>query len=175
MSSEEVDKLDAGSWFSEEFAGEVVPRLEPFVEWAKGKIKIYFDVKDADIDYLVDLVEKYDFQDDCFFWFGNRGSARAFRKAAPGFELKINAAVPRAVEWAHEEFNATIIECPVMALTPEFIRACRDRNMRIMVREVDPDEEAYRKTIEAGADLINLDHPQLFMDVQSRVLSEADE
>ena len=29
---EEVDKLDAGSWFDAKFAGEPVPRLEPYLD-----------------------------------------------------------------------------------------------------------------------------------------------
>ena len=53
MTSEEVDALDAGTWFSEEFAGERVPRLESLLDFCRGKIKLYFDVKDADLEYLV--------------------------------------------------------------------------------------------------------------------------
>jgi len=175
MTSEEVDALDAGSWFSEDFAGEVVPRLDPFLAWAKGKIKIYFDVKDADLRHLVDLVEKHDLREECFFWFGDHSVAKTFREIAPTLELKINAAIPRAVEWADKEFDATIIECSVRSLTPEFVEVCRSRGMRIMVREGDPDEDAFRKTIASGADLINLDHPELFIEVQSRVLNESQE
>ena len=35
-----IDSLDAGSWFSSNFSGEKVPRLEPFLRVFKGKIKV---------------------------------------------------------------------------------------------------------------------------------------
>lgn len=174
MTSDEVDRLDAGGWFSEEFEGEAVPRVDEFVAWAKGKIKIYFDVKVADLAYLVELVERHDLQDECFFWFGNRYWAREFHELAPHLDLKINAGTAEAVKRAKSEFGATIIECPVESLDEEFIRTCRDLGIRIMVREGEPDIEAFRKTVEAGADLINLDHPELFLQVQSEVLGQSD-
>ncbi len=174
LTSAEIDRLDAGSWFSEAFAGDRVPRLEEFVAWADGKIKIYFDVKDADLAVLVDLVERYDFQEDCFFWFGNRFLAREFRRLAPDLPLKINAGTPEAAARAKEDFDATIVECPVESLDEAFIRACRERGLRIMVREGEGDVEAFRKTVEAGADLINLDHPALFLQVQAEVLGRSE-
>ena len=45
MHSTQIDRLDAGSWFSENFEGERVPRLETYLNEFKGKIKIYFDRK----------------------------------------------------------------------------------------------------------------------------------
>ncbi|MDN3719068.1 glycerophosphodiester phosphodiesterase family protein [Roseibium salinum] len=36
MTSDEIDTLDAGSWFSPEFAGERVPRLNTFLDACRG-------------------------------------------------------------------------------------------------------------------------------------------
>ncbi len=66
--SQELDGLDAGGWFSPEFAGERVPRLEPFLRWIKGKASVYLDVKNADPRRLADLVRAAGLEDDCFFW-----------------------------------------------------------------------------------------------------------
>ncbi len=52
MNAEDVDKLDAGSWFSEQFKGEPVPRLKEYLEWIKGKAKVYLDVKAGDMRQL---------------------------------------------------------------------------------------------------------------------------
>lgn len=42
---EAIRKLDAGSWFAEEFAGEPVPTLEEFLALVKGKILVNLEIK----------------------------------------------------------------------------------------------------------------------------------
>ncbi|MBU9711291.1 glycerophosphodiester phosphodiesterase [Evansella tamaricis] len=67
---EELRKLDAGSWFSEEFAGEKVPTLEEVFQLIKGKKKLYLELKQAGIMYpglekkVYDLMDKYDMFSD---------------------------------------------------------------------------------------------------------------
>jgi glycerophosphoryl diester phosphodiesterase len=173
LTSDQVDALDAGSWFSSEFAGERIPRLEQLLDLCRGKIKLYFDVKDADLQYLVDLVRNRALEDECFFWFGNKTMALRFREIAQDLELKVNASTPEAVREAKRELAATLIECGEDDLTPDFIATCRELDLRIMVREGEPDVDAFRRTIEAGADLINLDHPELFLKVRAETAQRA--
>jgi glycerophosphoryl diester phosphodiesterase len=174
LTSGQVDALDAGIWFSEEFAGERVPRLEALLDLCRGRIKLYFDVKDADLEYLVGLVRDRGLESECFFWFGNKTMALRFRELTPDLELKVNVSTPAEAREAKRELGATLIECNVRNLTPEFIQTCRDLELRIMVREGQPDEEAFRRTVEAGADLINLDHPELFLRVQTEIRGETE-
>lgn len=171
MTSEEVDALDAGSWFSSDFKNENVPRLREYVEWAKGRIKIYFDVKDADLQYLVDLVEEFDLEDECFFWFGNRNTAREFRALAPSLPLKINARSPEDVRDALAEYNMQIVETGIRNLTDEFMATCRELGLRVMVRDGRNDPDMFRETVQKGVDLINLDFPQEFLEAQQPLLS----
>ncbi len=172
LASAQVDALDAGSWFSADFKGERIPRLEELLDFCKDKIKLYFDVKDADIAYLIKLVHDRGLEGQCFFWFGNKTQALQFRELSNDLELKVNAGTPEDVKRAKEELGATLIECGVDALTPEFIQTCRDLNLRIMTRVEKPDEAAFRRTVEAEADLINLDHPEIFLRVQREVLGQ---
>lgn len=174
LTSDQVDALDAGTWFSSDYAGERVPRLEQLLDFCKGRIKLYFDVKDADLEYLANLVRERNLEDESFFWFGSDTMARRFREVAPDLALKINANSPEGVQAAKRDFDANIIECGVNSLTPEFIQTCRDLGMRIMVREGRPDEAAYRRTIEAGADLINLDHPAVFIQVRDEMAAKSE-
>ena len=45
LTLEEVRKLDVGSWFSEEFAGEPVPTLAEAIDATKGKIRLNIEMK----------------------------------------------------------------------------------------------------------------------------------
>jgi len=47
MNLEELKELDAGSWFSEEFAGERIPTLSEVLAWAKGNVPINIEIKNG--------------------------------------------------------------------------------------------------------------------------------
>ena len=62
----ELEGLDVGSWFGPDFAGERIPRFADMLDWAKGRMALWGDLKhgfaDADDDRLetvaVDLIER---------------------------------------------------------------------------------------------------------------------
>lgn len=166
MDAAAIDALDAGSWFSPEFAGERVPRLREYLEWIKGKAKVYFDVKGGDMEKLVALVHETGFEKDCFFWFGDNILLKEFRSYGKDLQLKINAYKPRAVEHAVKYYNASIVEMPLASLTEEFIEICREHNVLMMVYEKIDTEEVYRQILASDADMVNLDKPELFVKVR---------
>lgn len=166
LTSEEVDRLDAGSWFDPRFEGERVPRLDEFLRWAKGKIKVYLDVKDADLNALIGLIRETEFEDDCFFWFGNPSMAREFHRLAPDLPLKINAGTPELARKAKEEFNAAIIETGLENITPELRDVCRELDIRVMVNVIGDGGEEYREAVRLGVDMANLDRGNAFRRIE---------
>lgn len=166
LTSEQIDALDAGSWFDPKFANERIPRLEAFLKWARKKTKVFFDVKSADLDALVKMVRRLGFEKDCFFWFGEDKNAAAFRAMAPDLALKINACKPEEVDRAKKEFNAQIVECGLGNVTPEFREACQRNGVKIMILQVDNNPEAFRQIAESGVDLVNLNHPDVFLKIE---------
>ncbi len=68
---DEVQKLDAGSFFSEDFKGEKIPTLEEVIQFAKeNNIKLNIELKPTGYEQdfeksVVDLVKKYEFEDYC--------------------------------------------------------------------------------------------------------------
>ncbi|MBX7168537.1 MAG: glycerophosphodiester phosphodiesterase family protein [Pirellulales bacterium] len=166
LSSAEIDRLDAGSWFDPKFANERVPRLEPYLRWIKGRAKVYFDVKDCDLQALIDLVYTVGLERDCFFWFGANKAARRFRELDQQLALKVNAATPEEVERAVTELQAGIIETGLARLTPEMLDACHRRGAKLMVLFTEKDRAGFRRIIEGGADMVNLDHGDVFLEVQ---------
>lgn len=166
LPSSVVDTLDAGSWFGPEFAGEPVPRLELFLQRLKGRIKVYFDVKDADVAELIALVRKLGLEDDGFFWFDKDEPAREFRRLAPDLKLKVNATSVAEVEAAARDLQADIIEVRLRHATPELLHACRDLGLKVMIYEPLEDRGAFARILDLGADLVNLNHGDVFQAVQ---------
>lgn len=51
----ELQKLDAGSWFSEEFAGEPIPTLRETLEYARGNLGLVIEIKERQrVDKLIE-------------------------------------------------------------------------------------------------------------------------
>lgn len=169
LTSQEIDALDAGSWFDPKFAGEKVPRLESYLRWIKGKSKVYFDVKDADLKQLIDLVYELGLENDSFFWFENPRKAAEFRELDKKLPLKMNARTPQEVQKAIDSVQANIIEVSPANLTAEMVQACHDRGVKLMVYEPQRNLETFRRAIELGADLINLNHADAFLAVRNEV------
>ena len=72
---EEVQQLDAGSWFDPAFAGTRVPSLEEALAHLQGRICIMWDTKGKPTAEMVRLFKKYGFDRDCLLaTYGGMGS-----------------------------------------------------------------------------------------------------
>lgn len=166
LTSEEIDELDAGSWFDPKFAGEKVPRLEPYLKWIKGKSKVYFDVKDADLETLIAMVYDLGLENDCFFWFGNPLQASKFRKLNSELALKINAGSPEEVRRAHDRMGADIIEVGLDNMSDELVETCRELGVKLMIYHPQKSADGFRRIVEWNPDMVNLNNPDLFQEVE---------
>lgn len=164
-SPEYIDKLDAGSWFDESFASEPVPRLRAYLQWIRGKSRVYLDVKTADLEVVVQMIRELDMSDQVFFWFWSDAMAQELRRLAPDMGLKVNADSPAEARKAAEQLGASIIECKVSEIDRELIDTCRELGLRIMAYADSNTREEYEAVIRSGADLVNLDRPRLYISV----------
>ncbi len=161
----ELDRLDAGSWFSPAFAGERIPRLAEFLSWLRGKGKVYLDVKNADPRQLADLVIDHGFQEACFFWAKDREWMRRLHQMEPRLALKVNVRTVEEAERAKEEFDARLVEVGVNGLQPDLVAACQRLGMRVMVNYEEDDPAVFRRIIAGGADLVNTDYADILLGI----------
>ncbi|MEZ4637782.1 MAG: glycerophosphodiester phosphodiesterase family protein [Caldilineaceae bacterium] len=166
LDSTVIDQLDAGSWFDPRFAGERVPRLEDFLDWARGRTKVFFDVKFAHPHHLIELIRAKGMVDDCFLWSGSRGWMWLCHEMAPELALKVNVLTVADVAKAHEDLGARIVEVGPHNLTHDLIAACRSRGIRIMAYPEQNTEAVFRDLLARDIDMINLDQPDLFVQVR---------
>ncbi len=65
----ELQRLSAGSWFSEEFASEKIPLLEEVLEFLEGKLTLHLEIKNAPVEYpgieddVLELLSHYKYPD----------------------------------------------------------------------------------------------------------------
>mgnify|MGYP002622918154 CR=1 FL=1 len=169
LNSDEVDRLDAGSWFDPQYADQRVPRLAPYLEWIKGKAKVYFDVKDADLEELIELVYEVGMEDDCFFWFGNPLAANRFRKLDSELPLKVNVRSAEDVRKAVDRLGANIVEFGLDRMSEEMRDTCAELGVKTMVYHPQKDADAFRQIVEWDVDMVNLNHADLFQQIEAEV------
>jgi glycerophosphoryl diester phosphodiesterase len=92
LSFEEVQELDAGSWFSREYAGERIPRLLDIIELARGKIKLNIELKGTQkpsrvTQRVVAMVRQQDFLGQCVITSLDREALREAKKLEERLEV----------------------------------------------------------------------------------------
>jgi glycerophosphoryl diester phosphodiesterase len=158
-----IDQLDAGSWYDDKYKGEPVPRLRQYLEWIRGKAGVYLDVKSADLEKVIGMVQELGMENAVFFWFWNDNMAEKFNRLAPDLALKMSAGSFEELTRAIEEFDTDMIECSLDKLTPEMVQLCRDREVHIMTRGGDNSPAHFMKVMQSGVDLVNLGRPDIYL------------
>jgi len=164
MYSEEVRKLDAGSWFSAQFAGTSVPTIAQMLDHLQGKASVFFDVKrGTPIPALVALVREKGFADKSFFWFGNENMLREFITLAPEMKIKVNADNIKRLKYWQSICTPSYVEIAPEKITPEFRTYCHQHGIKVMAACQEDDTSQFQLVIDQKADLVNLDRPEVFL------------
>lgn len=163
--AEDIDKLDAGSWFSPEFSDQRIPRVDEFLAWIKGKSKVYFDVKSASHEAIIQVVAKHEFEKDCFFWSSDSEWSARLNEMAQ-LPIKINVNSLDTLIQKHDQYGMDIIEISLGNVTSEILEAARSRNVRVMVYHQENDREVFDQILEWDVEMVNLNHADSFISAQ---------
>ena len=158
-----IDQLDAGGRFGAHFAGTRIPRLEPFLDWARGKCNLFLDVKYADAAALLKTLDRTGMRRDVFVWSSFDEWTAAFVRLAPDVPVKVNVRDVPGVHAAADTVNARIVELGPERLSPELVAACRARGVRVMVNYMGDDAALVESLVEADFDMINTDNADLWL------------
>ncbi len=162
--SDYIEKLDVGSWFGKDFAGLRVPTIAEMLDSLHGKAQVFFDVKSGTpIPRLISMVRKKGFADKSFFWFGDSAMLKEFVRLAPDMKIKVNASNVEGIRRWMRVCKPSYIEIDARNITDSVRNFCRSNGIRIMAAIQGSGVEAYREAIERCPDLVNLDSPELFM------------
>jgi glycerophosphoryl diester phosphodiesterase len=156
-----LDQLDAGSWFDPKFSGERIPRLDEFLRWIKGRVKLFLDVKWCNLNTLLEIIREAGVEQDCFFWFKLPELAAEFRALAPDLQLKVNAQTVAGVETAVAQLQPNIIEADY-PVPPGVAAACKTHGLKLMVNYLGSDEAVFADIIRQQPDMVNVDYADRF-------------
>lgn len=161
--SDELKKLDAGSWYRHSFRGEWIPTIEEQVKRFGDSIKFYFDFKSGDIEEFIGLVKKWGIAESCFF--NPRGNyntedLEALTRAGIAFKLNVSSVNDFNTVW--ERWQPPIVEVRVHDLTHELVEAAHDKGVKVMAYIPGDQVELYLHCLKYNIDIVNIDNPDVF-------------
>ncbi len=169
MLSEDVRRLDAGSWFDPQYAGLQVPTIGEMLDSLRGRAGVFFDVKrGTPIASLVSLVREKGFAHRSFFWFGDEAMLREFISLAPEMKIKVNAADVDRLKYWQTVCTPSYVEIAPEMITDEFRSYCHSHGIRVMAACQEDDTSQFQTVIDRRADMVNLDRPEVFLPLLKR-------
>ncbi len=177
---EQVRRLDAGAWFSPEFAGETVPTLAEVLDLVRGRILLNVEIKGEAVtdtaaggvvDKVLRLVRERRMESGVILSSFSPTALRHARRLDPGvrtaslYNSEVHAGMgPLEVM---TEVGASGFNLSSKQLTARILQLCHAHRRPVAVYTVNQ-EKQMRRLIEMGVDAIFTDHPERLL----RVLAE---
>ncbi len=172
---DDIKQLDAGSWFSREFTGERIPRLEEVLEFARNNINLNIEIKanpksqpgETEAKTL-DLVRKYDMISSVVFSSFNIDSLKTLRKLDPkifmgllfenSWKKKVNPVTML------EDLKANSFHCSKSSVRKKWIKEFHSQHIPVLVYTVNA-KTTMNKLIGWGINGIFTNKPDILHEV----------
>lgn len=150
LSLSELKKLDAGSWFGEEFKGQKIPELSEVLELIRDtEIMLNIELKNAPIIYpsiekkTIDMITEYGMEDRIIISSFNHYSLIEVKKINPRIKTGILYMAGLVEPWIYaKRLNADALH-PLFynIFAPDFVKGCFENE--IMLNPFTVDDEKY--------------------------------
>ena len=167
----ELREFDAGSWFSEEFAGERIPTLAEVIRFARERLELNIEIKTSREEptiaaAVVEIIRSEECGDDCLITSFNREIVEEVKRIAP----EIRAGLIFGSDYPADVFDGEweILSVNHQVVDSTFVTRAKARGKSVHVWTVDDREEMIR-LIELGVDGIISNRPALVREVLAEV------
>jgi len=166
LSFAEVQELDAGSWFSSEYAGERIPRLLDIIQLARGKIQLNIELKGTKkpsrvTRRVIEMVRQQDFLEQCVITSLDREALREVKKLEERLEVGLIVSVSVG---DITRLDVDFLSVNAKNVNRQLIRAAELSGKQIHVWTVN-DARRMSTMIDLGVDNIITDDPPLLIDL----------
>ena len=163
----DLKKLDAGSWFSPEFAGEPLPTLREVIQLVKGKMKLNIEIKisgnEPDIaERVVDIVRSEQFDRDCMITSFDRATVEKVKEIAP--DLKVGLIFSTDYPEDVFEGNWEVLSSNKKNVNKGFVQKAHTAGKELHVWTVN-EKEKMVELINLGVDGIITNYPNRLIEV----------
>lgn len=167
MTSEEIDNLDAGSWFAPRFQGEGVPRLEAYLAAFADRAGFYLEIKRADCVQVAAVVRKLNIADQCFTYSFDPQMRQQMFQHCPQVRRMVHWDNAGSAQAAIEDHQASIVEFHSDSFEVSRIYECQNAGLEVMFYTDKPDENRFLEALELRMNYVNIDYIALFQQLRS--------
>jgi len=172
MTSAQIAALDAGSWFSKDFAGEPIPTLRQVLDWAKDKIQVNIEIKsDGCEEGVVAMVNEFGMKDNVIVTSFEHSFLKKIKEMDPG--ITTGALTRDIIDLG--DIDKIIEACAPDALNPRYImankkviRRAQERGLSVNIYTVN-DPITMNRLARDGANGIITDHPDVLIEVLKKL------
>lgn len=164
MTFEQIRELDAGIKMGPEFAGTKVPTFDEVLDYARGKINIYVDVKQVTAKDLVEHIVDHGMADHVVIYSGR--ISKDIQQLNPKLKIMPESVSVDLVQRIIAELHPKVIAFGASDWTPEIIKVAKASGAELYVDRQGADRNgptdnpaAWQAAIDAGADGIQTDRP----------------
>jgi glycerophosphoryl diester phosphodiesterase len=161
MTLAELKALDIGEKLGKDWKYTRIPTFEEILQLCQGKIGIYLDLKDAPIPELIELIRKYNMENDIVWYIPyqyflqienvNKLFGNTFPMPDPQSKENIKKAV--------EKIKSPLIATDMGELSQDFVDEAHKYGARIFVDEKEGTKTEWEKIIKWGTEGIQTDKP----------------
>lgn len=157
-----LKKIEVGSWFAPEYAGEPVPRLADVMDAVKGKIKLNIELKINGhekelVEKVVDLIHRKNFESQCIVTSFDLQSVRKVRQLDQNLKVGlIFSKYPENVDVF--SLDVDLLSVKYTLVDEEFMRKARENGKEVHVWTVN-DSEMMQRLLEMGVTSIITNYP----------------
>jgi glycerophosphoryl diester phosphodiesterase len=172
---EQIKELDAGSWFSPEFQGELIPTLQQAIELARTNIKLNIELKFNGhehqlVERVVQLIEKNQFEADCVLTSLNYAALQQINQYNDN--LRIGHIVSASVG-DMTQLSVDFLSLQSSLATPKIIRSAKQQGLGIHVWTVNA-PGGMMTMINRGVDNIITDRPDVLVAMRKELAELSD-
>ncbi len=154
---EELKAMDVGSRIDAKWTNERIPTFDEILELCKGKIGIYLDFKNADINQTLSVIKKWDMEKD-IVWYADPQELKQVKKLCseciimpdPGPEKNLNTLLT--------ELKPYVVASVWKYYSKTFLDACHKAGAIVIVDE--SDSSCWQQALDWGTDGIQTDDPE---------------
>lgn len=170
MTWEELQGLEVGGWFSQEFAGEPIPCLEQVLEFCRGKINLNIEVKNVGQDstlpeLVVKLIREWGMEEQCVVSSTSLSYLERMKEALP--ELRTGYILSAAYGDLYFNDIVDFISIRASFVNRQVVERTHGRGMGIHVWTVNTKSEMERLRL-LGVDNLITDYPVLAREIVYR-------
>ena len=160
---DEVKHYDAGSWFSPQFSGERIPKLDDFLMRARDNIRVMIELKSTGhetnlVERVAALIETYDMLDQCNIGSMNLELLKEVKAINPQIETVYITPLIYSLQYDIDFIDAFSVETTM--LTREMVVSMH-WNGKDVYGWTANSKETIKKNLQCQVDGIVTDNPEL--------------